>query len=112
MKVHQTSFNIRYSFFIGKLFPSELGLSPNSVFEGYDVSQFLILYFYSASRLLGAGLSDCHTLNQLKKKGFEHSDQWLFARNTVCGQCDSGPRSDAAMCVILGNGGLKTAPHF
>lgn len=68
MKVHQTSFNIRYSFFIGKLFPSELGLSPNSVFEGYDVSQFLILYLYSSSRLLGVGLSDCHTLNQLKKK--------------------------------------------
>lgn len=79
MKVHQTSFNIHYSFFIGKLFPSELGLSPNSVFEGYDVSQFLILYFYSASRLLGAGLSDCHTLNQLKKKRL-----WTFWSVALC----------------------------
>ena len=38
----------------GGLFPSELGLSPNSFyFEGYDVQHsFLILYFYSESELL------------------------------------------------------------
>ena len=57
MKVHQTNFNTHKSTPPppeGGLFPSELGLSPNSFyFEGYDVQHsFLILYFYSESELL------------------------------------------------------------
>lgn len=80
MKVHQTNFNTHKSFFTptpqGGLFPSELGLSPNSFFfEGYDVSHsflvlyfiFFVLYFYPESELLGAVLSGCHTPSQLKR---------------------------------------------
>lgn len=88
-------------------------MSPNSFFIlGYDVSHsFLDIFFILKSELLGAVLSGCHTPSQLKalnigpvvlcvQEALCALVGWLFAH------------SEAVMCVILGNGDLKTAPQF
>lgn len=68
--------------FSGGLFPLERGLSPNKVFGRLQCfTQFLILCFYSESRLLGAVLSGCRTL--INEEGFEHFDPVSF-QETLC----------------------------
>lgn len=79
--------------FLGGLFPSELGSSPNKVFFFLKATVFhsyLILSFYSASRLLGAVLSGCHALSQ--QKGFEHLDRLLSGNAHSVGLFLSPPK--------------------
>lgn len=78
--------------FIGGLFPSELGSSPNKVvfLKATVFHSYLNLSFHSASRLLGAVLSGCHALS--RQKGFEHLDRLLSGNAHSVGLFLSPPK--------------------
>lgn len=77
--------------FIGGLFPSELGSSPNKVFfEGYSVSQLFDFEFLLCKQTAGSGAERLPCFESTK--GFEHLDRLLSGNTHSVGLFLSPPK--------------------